>query len=673
MQRLYLFCIALLACIAASNVALAQGPTPAACGLPKQGTINGQVTYTLTANCTQTGTLDMATAANAYTVTIQGEGFQIDASALTRQNALIETAPAVTLVIANATLIGGGEGGKGALHLGYSATLTNVTLRNTYRTAVVGTSGSSGSYTLTNILVENGSGRYNEYRDAASAVVSRAGASFTIENMVVRDMVLGNAAVGIEPWNSNSSLTVKGCFTAERIYPQVFYGNVTDNSTGPCTGTIGNGGQAVKVVPEPTPAACGLPARGILEKPFTDKSSGKRKYVFNLRGNCQQTGALLISQSANVTINGNGRTIRPKANVQPFFTAGTTTIRNAILSGSSDRYFILRAHLREPLLIQNTVFRGNKGPVYVFDGRATLDNVLFEYNSTSYGANNAWAGSAIMQWGLGETTIRDSQFINNSGGAAAIFGGQANKGKTTLEGCVTFSANSPKDINDPYSVLTDNSTGECALYALPAIVQWPPQPDQPANIYPPEVPGGPCVHPIGAIACVYRLLPGYPTRLQVYGINSQSQGFHQLTVFQRDVDAVAEGTVALSADCRARVQVARNRDVTVSVGPNAEGKLLHVVYEGGLHGGLIDNFSTLGETLCGGNGDSGSLALQNCMARTNYMLNLRETPGGEILQLLPYDVTLTAFQRTAEWIKVDYHGLRGWLSIPHVTLLGNCG
>ena len=65
--------------------------------------------------------------------------------------------------------------------------------------------------------------------------------------------------------------------------------------------------------------------------------------------------------------------------------------------------------------------------------------------------------------------------------------------------------------------------------------------------------------------------------------------------------------------------------------------------------------------------------LSGCMVRTNYMLNFRSGPGGEVIGIVPYDVTLTALERTSGWFKVDYHGARGWISAGHVEPIGNCG
>src|SRR5690606_6379007 len=68
-------------------------------------------------------------------------------------------------------------------------------------------------------------------------------------------------------------------------------------------------------------------------------------------------------------------------------------------------------------------------------------------------------------------------------------------------------------------------------------------------------------------------------------------------------------------------------------------------------------------------------ALDGCMVVTRNILNLRDTPdaNGTVLRLIPYDVTLTALERTGGWFYVDYLGQRGWLSAAYVTPQGSCG
>ena len=67
------------------------------------------------------------------------------------------------------------------------------------------------------------------------------------------------------------------------------------------------------------------------------------------------------------------------------------------------------------------------------------------------------------------------------------------------------------------------------------------------------------------------------------------------------------------------------------------------------------------------------LPLSNCMVTTQYNLNLRQRPNGTVLMVVPYGATLTVFERTPGWYKVDYHGERGWLSGGYVTPVGSCG
>jgi len=58
--------------------ALAQtNPTVAACGLPTEGTIWATVTYTLTADCVQTGLISIVNATPPKVVTINGGGYTI--------------------------------------------------------------------------------------------------------------------------------------------------------------------------------------------------------------------------------------------------------------------------------------------------------------------------------------------------------------------------------------------------------------------------------------------------------------------------------------------------------------------------------------------------------------------------------------------------------------------
>ena len=67
------------------------------------------------------------------------------------------------------------------------------------------------------------------------------------------------------------------------------------------------------------------------------------------------------------------------------------------------------------------------------------------------------------------------------------------------------------------------------------------------------------------------------------------------------------------------------------------------------------------------------VALAGCMVTTTHILNLRDSPGGEVKGVVHYNATLTALARTAAWIEVDIHGVQGWISADYVTTDGSCG
>ncbi len=66
-------------------------------------------------------------------------------------------------------------------------------------------------------------------------------------------------------------------------------------------------------------------------------------------------------------------------------------------------------------------------------------------------------------------------------------------------------------------------------------------------------------------------------------------------------------------------------------------------------------------------------SVSGCMARTQYILNFRAIPGGEVIDILPFNIKLTVLERTAGWYKVDYHGAQGWISADYVEPIGTCG
>ena len=197
------------------------------------------------------------------------------------------------------------------------------------------------------------------------------GNQFNINNLVVRENLGGSSAISAY---DGADITITGCFTAVQNYPQISNtwkegSTITDNSTGPCTGMIGNGDPAVKSYSDPAIAGCGLPSEGFVRTSTT----------YNLIRDCQQTGSLYIPRGVTVTINGNHHTISAASDHIPIYTAGTLTARDFVLTGST-RHSI-QALLRSDLLIENAIFRGNSRPILLADHTATFRKVLLENNS----------------------------------------------------------------------------------------------------------------------------------------------------------------------------------------------------------------------------------------------------------------------------------------------------
>ncbi len=241
MLRRILWLIALLVLALFTLAPRSEAQTLPDCPWPTTGNINAATTYTLTENCKVTGRMSIS---GSSTVTINGGGYTVDGSALRTKAAIIESFSNTNLIVNNITFIGGGASGKGALHLGGNATISNTTLRNVYRSAILGSVNSGGTYALSNILIENVTGVYFHYAEANMAIQGNHSAAFTVNNIVLRNAKGGNAAVGIFP-NSGASITMTGCFTADGVWHQAFFGAVdTSGITGACSGSIGNGGTA---------------------------------------------------------------------------------------------------------------------------------------------------------------------------------------------------------------------------------------------------------------------------------------------------------------------------------------------------------------------------------------------------------------------------------------------
>ncbi len=633
------------------------------CPWPVDALITSDTTFTLTENCKVTDRVRLTSG----TLTINGGGFTVDASALTRSKSVIGTSSNTNLVVSNVTILGGGLRGGGALHLGGSASISNTTLRDVYRSAIIGSVGTGGTYTLTNILVENVAGVYFHYGEAPMAVQALNNGVFTINNLVVRNATGGNSAVGIFP-GSVGSITMTGCFTADGVWTQAFFGGVDRSGiTGLCSGSIGNGDTAARQIIPATASACGMPLGGFIETDVT----------YNLVADCQMTGALFVMNGVTATINGNRHVITGAGSGTIISTAGQLTIRNAVLSSNRPILGFQRNQLR----VENTAFRGGASPVTLADHSATFLNTLFEDN-TFTGTVGGSTPSALRILFGSAVTVRDSAFRGNSGGVGAIFVGLANAfGDTpslTFEGCVTLENNSPTDFVDAGSFLTDNSSGPCpndiVVGPEPLPVDYKVQPKK-------ESSGG------AASQKRVRTCPDLAPEIIVTDLTGSTQcqrieggGIGKPHVLAAGVvnavdvwSWVGNGTrVCFRASGAGMVFLdAAYAPRTVSPLPAYRlGDLTCTTIDG--EGSVLLLSSTPAGLPPLSITAEHSWSIGNCMVKLRHNLRFRANPGGEVMSLLPAGDTLTALQRTPNWFEVDYHGQRGWISAAYVEELGDC-
>ncbi len=645
--------------------------------MPAGGIVYHSSTWTLSADCAQTERilLHSQMRRNAdQKVVINGKGYTIsapnNAEFLNCSGSTDSSTERIVLEINNVTIDGGGTSSRGSLWVqNCEVTLNNVTFTNTYASAIMGGtgagSGNRGDFTLNNVLFENLYGFYSYHGSRPSAINARLSTTWTLNNVVIRDVFGGSFAIG-PAWASDEdkqtgsapTFTFTGCYTAERIFARERHSSVNPGSRAKCTGMIGNGGQAVKTVPHPEPGDCGLPSGGMLQ----------RNASYSLSGDCTLSSAIYIPAGLTVTIEGNGRSITPADRWTAIANAGNLSIRNAIIQNAT--HYPMLGYYTGSLVVENTVFRNNSRPVYLKDPTASFTNVLFENNSVASDWPRAHSLYVAVET---ELTLRKATFRNNSNGTSAIYLAWKSldgvKPKVTLEDCASFENNSPATetyiLNGNGTVVDNTSGATCPAYVYPTAVDLSPQPTPaPAETAQPMEElrvGG------GETGVIFRSREATQTQLQVYDVDeATSQGSLALNVTQAQVDAMpGPGVVVTSADCRATVFLNADGTITVKVGPNSNGYFQHTVFDQALHGHIISTYSNFEPIACA--------ALSGCQVTTQVALNLRQEPGGTIIGVVPANATLTAVAKKDGWYNVDYAGRRGWISGDYATPIGNCG
>lgn len=587
---------------------VAQLPDVAACGLPAEGAITQTVTYTLTADCVQTGFLEFQTANT--TLTINGAGYTVSGPSnfvFLRLLGSTSTANLSQLTI-------DGQGDVGAHLVSVYGTL--VANQVTFRGANDGLAliiAQEGNATLTSVLFEDSFSGANSINGNGSALQLARDATVAVNSAVFRRNLRGGAAVRVA---ETASLTATGCLTFSGNAPYNIRGAWTDNSSGRCSGAIGNGDQ---VESPPALQACGLPAAGVLDTSAT----------YTLRADCAWNGLTIVSENVEITIDGNGYTISSSNTSYALWIAGNATVEfnNVAL----DR---LRIWNYGMLRGNGTVTRGAAAVKYVNTGQAHFTNSLFEDN-VSTASTSVYFGWAVYDSGV--ATFTHTVFRNNTSTRAALRN-ISNAGVIQFFGCLTFENNVPTAVDGDYD---DFSSGPCPVpfeplvpEALTSVIEQQrnaPRPASAASEVKAETIRA-CFQQLGAIGLICRRKDG-DGALEVWSIDASSNGTLALFLPFDVVDRQqTQGLITTSLEGRLRVQLigpecvkredhglnprvvsaecignqlawlsaagpqalGEERYVAISLGPSPEGKVHHAIFDNSLAGHIIGTVDTVG-------------------------------------------------------------------------------
>ena len=102
---------------------------------------------------------------------------------------------------------------------------------------------------------------------------------------------------------------------------------------------------------------------------------------------------------------------------------------------------------------------------------------------------------------------------------------------------------------------------------------------------------------LGAMGRVFRMPDQPDDTLVIYEVVSAKEGAFALRITQEEVDAALRAAgkatcVKASIDDRVAVTVWADGNVTLSMGPDEEGKTFHTLFAGGLTGPVIGTMTT---------------------------------------------------------------------------------
>ena len=346
----YLLLILLLPLMAASAYSQSDTPTnpdKAPCGLPAQGTIVASEEYTLNANCTQTGTLEIKTAETPnITLTINGAGHTITNSSFVSRgvtygynflivdnqglntlfDADVTASPNVKVIIKNVTFDGNGWSFRGHRYQGGGEYCSGSSPCWTFFGSGIS---AEGTLEMENVTFTGGNGSW-----LRAGGDGDSGESFSLKIIGSPAWDLARNSRGVVHVTNSGSVTLRQCcfprhrarshhdrkrrqFEHHRL-PQFHPRMVAQGAPQRRMGwlrrlerqqhrtlqrqqaQIGNGGQAVVAYSLPKLNDCGgLPSSGTIEGTV----------VYTLTQPCVCVSTVNIAVGASVTINANGNRI----------------------------------------------------------------------------------------------------------------------------------------------------------------------------------------------------------------------------------------------------------------------------------------------------------------------------------------------------------------------------
>ena len=308
----------------------------------------------------------------------------------------------------------------------------------------------------------------------------------------------------------------------------------------------------------PAVEACGLPSL---------RAFIRHEVTYTLQSDCKQAGSLIVLASAGtITINGNG--YRIKAGNGGFILLNGTRgshiqLNDVILDGAglARDWLVATTGTLEATGVTFTRVREGSALRAAGEARVTLSDVTFAANR-----GHGRGGSAMYLLENAGVALSDAIFRDNSGGAGAV----VLRGESTLRaaGCLSFVENGPEEVVGNW---LNDSRSSCI--------------DVPVEHEPLR---------LGAIGIIYRRFEP-ELALDIYGIGEDSRGYFLLRVTQAQIDAAGSGALVSSTeDGRVAVHVEDDGHITVSMGPNDEGKVHHLTIKDNAGGSVIGTVDTIG-------------------------------------------------------------------------------